>query len=483
MTTKFSDYLSTKVAEDARKIIDYYDGKQDEYLIKQLSDTNAGRKDWKERGLIPRKRNITKMIINKSGLLTSDKLPNIEVHNANGEMDEDATNILSQLLMKADYEDTVRNIDPIIRALATARWLVQWDPTKQKFVFDILGLHNSATVIDEYKNLITLIYRTSQGEKTATYRVFTDQLIQDIEVREDGIEVITKSVPNPYEMIPLATFHDTCKPRMGDYNIPPTDIVQLNEIYNLHITDSEYAIKYMKYGTWVTNCAVEGTSPTSVTVPSEAYNRSLPFQAPSSTTTEIIIGPSQIVHLNTMGVDSVYFEWKSPDIQLQPLDDIITSWVHSYANDWSVNIKTAGQASATSGFQLVVEEIDNLELKKQRSKQFTAGLESVCDLIMTIYNMIVPGTFNEELKPIVVFSNPILPVDEAQEESVWSLRLREGRASRVEYFMTKFDLTKEQAKERISEIDEERNNSQVATLSQMKNVPNAPNVQKFAVGN
>jgi len=483
MTTKFSDYLSTTVAEDARKIIDYYDGKQDDYLKKQLSDIQSGRKDWETRGLIPRKRNITKMIINKSGLLTSDKLPNIEVHNINGDIDEDATNLLSSILLKADYEDTVRNIDPIIRAIATARWLVQWDNTKSKFVFDILGLHNAATVIDEYKNLIMLIYMTSQSKAKTTYRVFTDELIQDIEIKENGVEAITKSIPNQYGMIPMATFHDTIKPRMGDYNIPSTDIVQLNEIYNLHITDSEYAIKYMKYGTWVTNCEVQGTSPVSNSVPSESYNRALPFQAPNTNETEVIIGPSQVVHLNTMGVDSVYFEWKSPDIQLQPLDDIITSWVHSYANDWSVNIKTAGQASATSGFQLVVEEIDNLELKKTRAKQFSAGLEEVCNLVMKITNMVSPGTFNEELKPVIIFSNPILPVDETQEENVWSLRLREGRASRLEYFMTKFDLTKEQAKERIKEIDEERNNSQVATLAQMKNVPNAPNVQKFTVGN
>lgn len=479
--TKFSDYLHTKVAEDARKIIDYYDGKQEEHLIKQLNDVNSGRKDWRVRGLIARFRNITKMIINKSGLLISDKLPNIEVHNSNGIIDESATLLLSNELILADYEDTLRNIDPIIRALGTARILVQYDPVKQKKVFDILGLHNSATVLDEYKNLITLIYQTSANSERATYRVFTNELIQDIEVNKDGVEVISKSIPNPYGMIPVANFHDTVKPRMGDYNIPSTDIVQLNEIVNLHITDSEYAIKYMKYGTWVTNCNIDGST-SSTTTYSQEYNRLLPV-AQSAPTSEVVIGPSQVVHLNTMGVDSVFFEWKSPDIQLQPLDDIITSWVHSYASDWSVNIKTAGQGTASSGFQLVVEEIDNLELKKQRAKQFSVGLEEVCTLVMQITNLVSPGTYNEELKPIVTFSAPILPVDEKQEEDVWSLRLREGRASRIEYFMTKFDLTKEQAQERIAEIDAERNSSQVATLSQMKNVPNAPNVQKFMVGN
>lgn len=477
--TDFSKQLSSKVAEKARKIIDYYDGKQYEYMIKQLSDVNSGRRDWRARGLIPRTRNLVKMIIGKSGLITTDKLPNIEIH-SNDLLNETETQLLNELLIAADYEDTVRNIDPIIRALSTARILVQWDDINKKFVFDILGLHNSATILDQYKNLVTLIYRTScEHDGSATFRVFTPELIQDIEVDKDGTEVIRNSVPNPYGFIPLAAFHDTAKPRTGDYNEPPEDIVQLNEIVNLHLTDSEYALKFMKYGTWVTNCNIEGQTSSTPQV-TQVYNRNLPVQT-NTPGQEVIIGPTQVVKVSTVGIDNPMFEWKTPIVDLQPLDTIVNTWVHDFAADWSVNIKAAGQATATSGFQLVVEEIDNLELKKVRSKQFACGLEQVCMIMMKIANM-VGYNFSEDSKPNVVFSTPILPVAELEDEQVWSLRLREGRASRTEYFITKFDMTLEQAQEKIAQIDSERQAQQVSTLSQMNVVPNAPNVQKFMVG-
>ncbi len=127
MSTKFADLLSTKNAEKARTIVDYYDGKQDEYIVKQIADDYSGRASWKQRGIIPRSRNLLKMIINKSGLISNDKLPQFIINDQAGDIEnEEETILLNSLLTKADIEDLIKNNDTIIRALSTTKLLVQY---------------------------------------------------------------------------------------------------------------------------------------------------------------------------------------------------------------------------------------------------------------------------------------------------------------------------------------------------------------------
>lgn len=482
MSTKFADLLSTKNAEKARTIVDYYDGKQDEYVVKQIADDYSGRASWKQRGIIPRSRNLLKMIINKSGLISNDKLPQFIINDQAGDIEnEEETILLNSLLTKADIEDLIKNNDPLIRALSTTKVLVQYDEEVGKYVFDILGLHNSATVLDEYRKLDLLIYmlgHDSNGKQR--FRIFTNNLIQDITVDEKGQEVITNSMPNPFGFIPVATFHDLTKPRCSDWNTPSSELVQLNDIYNLHITDSEFAIKHMKYGTWVTNCEISGVAPSGGTSEQQVYNRSLPVTTTTSTSQEVVIGPTSIVQLGGSKSDNPYFDWKSPVVNLEPLDNIINTWVDSYATDWSVVLDQSG--SADSGFKLVVKELPNMEMKKARAKMQQSGYEELCDIVMRIQNIILPGSFTEGSKPKVKFFDPILPVDETADEGVWNLRIQNGRATRIDYFMQKFDMTKIQAEEKIAEIDAIRQSQQVSTLQSMVNAPAAPNVQKFMVG-
>jgi hypothetical protein len=483
MSTKYSDLLATKQAEKAKKVIDYYDGKQDEYIISLLDDKQSGRKDWRSRGIVARYRNLVKMIINKSGLIANDKLPQVIVYDQAGEVENEAeTILLNQLLVKADFEDLVKNNDPIIRSLSTTKVLVQYDSENDKPVFDILGLHNAATVLDEYHNLNLLIFKLSEDKDgNKRFRVFTKLEILDISVDKKGQEVITNVAPNVYNRIPIATFHDLNKPRCSDWNSVSTDLTQLNDIYNMHITDSEFALKHMKYGTWVTNCELSGTTSTGTTSEQTVYNRALPVTTASNTSQEIIIGPNSIVQLGGSKSDNPYFDWKSPVVDLKPLDEIVNTWVDSYATDWGVVIDESG--SADSGFKLVVKELPNIEIKKARAKMQQAGYEELCTQVMDIYNLVYPGSFTAGSKPKVKFFDPILPVDETADEGVWSIRIQNGRATRVDYFMQKYDMTKEQAIEKITEIDETRSTQQVNTLMEMKNVPNAPTVQKFTLGN
>ena len=66
MKLNIAELFENKEAELTEKIIDMYLGEQEEYVVKLLSDPQKGRKDWQTRGIIPRHRNIIKMIIDKN---------------------------------------------------------------------------------------------------------------------------------------------------------------------------------------------------------------------------------------------------------------------------------------------------------------------------------------------------------------------------------------------------------------------------------
>lgn len=465
-----SDLIDCEEAELTDKILDYYDGEQEEHLIKILNDPSKGRKEWQQKGIIPRTRNIMKMIVDKSGLLFNDKAPKLDVYSG-GSVDEAQSAKLQAELEKVDWVEFFTNFDSVVRMLKTACVLVQYDEEDGQLVFDILTQQNSAVVLNYAKKIDTLVYRTSgEGEENekSTYRVFTKELIQDYEVDEKGHESITMTMPNPYGIIPLAVFHDTNTPRCDFWNEIPRDLLQINEMYNLHITDSEYAASWSKVKTVVTNAKIEANSSAQFE-PQEVYGSPLPRYLPTAASTAIG-GPGKVITLDTMGVDNVFFDWKGPEVNLEPIDNMFNKWVADFAADWAVNVKDANGGVADSGFKLIVEEMPNLELRKKRQRMMEAGFKRLFKVIKTIMNFNFAGYFSEDAELFAVFSAPALPVDETVDENLWSRKIAEGRASLTDYFVTKYGMTRTEALAKIAEI-----RSDMAAIS----VP--VNIQKFNV--
>jgi hypothetical protein len=95
-------------------------------------------------------------------------------------------------------------------------------------------------------------------------------------------------------------------------------------------------------------------------------------------------GPGSAVVLDSMGVDSPFVRYENPDIDIKPLNEVVDSWIKSFAGDWSVRIEVAGQGRAQSGFQLIVEESDNLDLRKQRQRMFESGFKRLYRVLAAV---------------------------------------------------------------------------------------------------
>jgi hypothetical protein len=470
-----SDLIDCKEAELTDKLLDYYDGEQVEHLIKIMNDPNKGRKEWQSKGIIPRTRNILKMVVDKSGLLFSDKAPSLEVY-AGPNVDENQSAKLQSFLEDLDWVEFFTNFDVVVRMLKTACILVQFDNESKKLYFSILNQQNSAVVMNKSRTAIdTLVYCTSgecEDDEDMEYRVYTVDLIQDIAVDAQGHERIIQSVPNPFGIIPLVAFHDTNTPRTDFWNEIPTDLLQINEMYNLHLTDSEYAASWAKVKTIVTNAKILADE--AVTSTQEIYGSALPRQVPGGGASTIG-GPGRVIQIDdSQTTNGMVFDWKGPDVNLEPIDNMFNKWVADFAADWAVNVKDANGGVADSGFKLIVEEMPNLELRKKRARMFEAGFKRLFRVIRVVLNTYIPGVFSEDAELFAQFSAPSLPVDKTVEENLWSRKIAEGRASRVDYFMETKGMTRDEAIAKVTEIDND-NSAKAASV----------NIQKFnvALGN
>ena len=437
-------------AKFARKAINYYDGKQVPELVKELSNPSSFRKSWQEKGLRPRVRNITKAIVDKSGLLFNGNAPTVEVW-VNGTVDQNATQNLKDLLDSVDWIEYFTNFDNQVRLLKTGLTLVQWDPVSNLPIFDALHRGNAAVVIDPTtKQVKELLVITSDSEEADDFRHFTVDTITDYEYDTETLELTIKGqFPNPYGIVPVCAFHDTNTPRYGIWNIAPTDLVGMNEMYNLNLTDSEYAASWSKVKTLFTNAEIGDSSMGTQTWVDPATG--IPRQVPAPAS--VVGGPGRVVQMQTAPGESPYVEYKGPDVSLMPIKEMFSQWVKDFAADWSVRLQSSGDASASSGFQLIVEEMPNLELRKQRQKMFSAGFGRLYKVLAFVTSTVPGMNLPIDGECYVEFSSPSLPIDDKVQEEVWSRRITEGRASRVDYLMEVKGLSKEEAVQKLSEID------------------------------
>lgn len=463
------DMIDLKKAELTDKILDFYDGEQIEHMEKLLSDPAKGRKDWRKRGLIPRSRNIMKMIVDKSGLLFNDKAPKLDVY-VNGNVDEIQSAKLQEMFEQIDWVEFFTNFDSTVRMLKTVCILVQFDNESDQLVLEVLTQQNCAVVQDRLtKKVNTLIYNVygEDDDEDRLFRVFTQELIQDILVKENGDQETISIVPNPFGIVPLVAFHDTNVPRCDFWNEIPTDLLQINELYNLHVIDSEYSMSWNKFQTLITNAEIVGNTTggsaefvnTGGKLPELVYNNG-----------NVVVGPSDTMVLKGMPGETVFAEFKGPNVDLLPIDTMVNKWVADFAADWAVNVKDANGGVADSGFKLVVEEMPNLELRKKRQRMFEAGFKRLFKVIKAVVNSYRPGSFAEESELFAQFAAPSLPIDEQQDEALWTQKIREGRASLTDYFVQTKGMTRDEALAKIQEIK-----------TDMSTVAAQVNVQKFNV--
>ena len=470
--SKLLDLYNSEHRAKAIRTLAYYDGNSKEYLMDFLS---RFRKNALNKGMQPRTINLMKEVVDRSGMLFAGRAPVPTVYRkgaASVDPDDVATQNLLSVFESAQWVEFFNNFDPVVRLLKTAMVLVQHDPETAETFFTVLTQGNCA-VHTVNRRIETLIYFTGRSGDVDTYRIWTTDLVQNMEVSSGGGERIVSVLPNPYGIIPVAVFHDTNIPRDGTWNQIPEDLVTINDIYNLHITDGDYVIQHAKLETLFTNAIIAGSGSTEsssvVNYGSKLGDRWVTGQGEA-----FVGGPGEVVGIETNG-DSVYLEYKGSKPDIKPLDEVIRGWFRDYARGWSVTIEGdgAGNGAADSGFKLVVKELPNQEMRKKRQRMFEAGFRELYEVLLKMNEV-----FNLGLTPdtelYMQFSAPELPVDEKVSEEIWSTKISEGRASLVDYFIVQAGMSRQEAEAKVLQLAKDKAFIERATAAVQIVPQNAP---------
>ena len=478
-------------AQKTQKLVDYYEGNQINYVIAMLDGGLEGygkRKDWRNRGIIPRTRNVIKSIVDKSGLLFN-KPPKLEIVVGKGlpRIDEPT---LQQLLEQADWDELSQNIDVYTRLTGSIIVLVEVlesdnvttgkgqysyaSKTGEQLLITILHHGNAVCKMNAARTKITELGYILEGisfghgnrhtsvPTTFDYCVWTPDYQMTVHVNRENTnadkaaEEITGSAVNPYGIVPAHFSYDVRKPRKGHWTRPAEDLISLQEIVNLALTDTEFAVAFEKQkmlfitgdiildenqGDMVIPAAPPGFTPAG-----RVYN-DIPFYQTRKGTS--LGGLGTVAKLSSDGNGAAgKAEFVGPNTNLKQLDDIIDQLIRTVANDWGVNLSIGGSGHANSGFQLIVEEVGNLTLRETRQQSMQATLRRFYEILKQLYPGLTDGYLQAEFAP------PSLPVNKVEEEQLWTIKIANGRASIKDYYMVEYGMTEDEAIAKCDEVQQ-----------------------------
>lgn len=478
-TITYEDFDASSGSElrRANYLIDLFEGNQLKYVENTLDGKVGGgkgaRKNWRARGYVPRAMNVIRPIIEKGGMLFNDP-PKYEILPATS---ADAKPIVdakfNEILAVADFQEFAAGaLDPYTRLLGavcvlqqklipgvveTEGGIYRFNSSRGDALVPLL-LHRGNCVIlmnSTRTRILELAYITKGtiDSEEWEYRLINDQEIIDIRVsplkpKREEREIVLNLVPNPDGFVPASMFYDTAKPRQGVWPRISEDMISAQEMLNAHLTDLKFAMDRGLGATLVLqDLEVDGAeqAPHMVTVVNDRTNKPARVANPEEEGLDLGIG--SVLSLKTgKKSDGGSAYMLQANVNLQEQADIVRQMLQDLAGNWGVRLKTAGDGAASSGFQLVVEEMDNLQLREKRSKSFQAAFRRFYEVTRELYPELTDG----ELQ--VDFADPNLPVNKAEELKIWTDKINAGLASYEDYFEKVEGLSAEEASARALEI-------------------------------
>lgn len=450
-TPKYMHLFDGVERDKAQKFWDYYDGRSEKYLQSFMETRRA---EAVQSGATPLTRNLTKMVIDKSGMLFAGRAPTVRVYDkATGELNEEASIRALSALEDAGWIEYFNNFDAVVRMNKTALTYVQIqrdeETQEKRFILTALSQANAAAHWAPNKKIDTLVYfQGVNADREAVYSLVRPNSISDLIVSGEGEEDVRNEVPNPYGIVPAAVFHDTNIPMRGNWNPIPQDLVQFNFAYNKHITDSEYSSQWSKFETMYTNVALPEEGGYSGLA--NGFKSKIAARNTITSQAGLIGGPSKVVQIAAPDGESPFMEYKAPKPELAPMDEMFERWFRGFAQDWSVNVDNDanGYGGATSGFQLMVREIPNIELRKKRQRMMEQGFKRLYEIMLKMSEYSDMGLI-QGTELMIEFAAPEMPVDEKAAEDIWDRKIKAKRATVIEYFMVQLGLDREQAEAKV----------------------------------
>lgn len=425
MAEKYEQLLQqiTKTnTESATVAIDYLEGDMKGHMEALMA---CQLDKWSQRGFIPLYENPTRILIERSA--KSYKEPPKRSVTLNGAVSEVLTASYNDLLATTELNFTTQDLDQRARLLTSAIILPQVAKTESEVItLTVLSRNNCAVYINpETREMEQLLYTAgvSGANGGMMFHYWDKEVIIDI---EDGNEVGREE--NPYGIIPAAILNDTRPPLSSNLWRYPSweQLIQFSDGVNLFNTEALFNARYGMVGSPITNMKIP-----------DGFVR----------------GIDTALELEGTIDEVPFFEYRTPTVNITSFLDWLNKFKEAIADEWGVNLKFAGGSIADSGFKLVVEEFENIELRQTRivaAKQFEQDLYQVFAAMSVIHDW----GLNTDGVGVADFKEPALPVNEQNDWIIAKEQIALGVITLEDYWLKKNpDLTAEQLAEKRVNYD------------------------------
>ncbi|RLC65502.1 MAG: hypothetical protein DRI01_00650 [Chloroflexi bacterium] len=433
-----------KFKERIRKLIDYYEGRQLEYLEDILKKQFV---DYEHLKLQPRFVNITKQIIDTVAV-TYKWGAQRELYN-NKKKVSDKENALWQYIYESTkWERYMRVVDKYVKLLGTTFLRPYFNTDDNKLALDLVTPDEIDIIqhpqdptkyiavlyariatdtylirVGEYKTNLQYIYHYWDAEN---YRQFlVDGTILRIEGNEEGI--------NPYGVLPFVRFMDTM-PLQGVFVDRGEDLLNAQENINVKLTQLNYLIKMQSFSIPI----LIGYNPTS--------------------DEEIVLHPGRPYVLPPTAKDETQpdLQFRTPSPQINTLMEQIEKEITAIARVYGISeseFRLTG--SPSSGFALKMENLKLIEQRENALPYYEDAEEELFEVVKKVWNYhsdYLPSghefkgvKFDDNTKLKVTINPPIFPESPDEERSRWDWLFANKMATPVEYYMRYKGMTEEEA--------------------------------------
>lgn len=438
---KLISKMSNINTKKAKQNIDMYDGRQYDITAEFINRHSDKRIDQKKQYIV-RTDNITKRIIESSGMLFINGSPSFVAKDKSGQVDENATAAINQLIDYDVLQSVFAGVDTYTRLLGSCGMLFGYDPESNKITIDVIHHANSYIMVDSKNRIETLIRLLSDDR----YEIWTKD--KRVVVKDNRTEVVIESQDeNTFGVVPVVIMYDSTPPLYGGpYCEVDTELTNTNLAINKMVSDLQYNV------TWA-------SSPTLFMVGCSPSLDSSGRQKPLST------GPESVIMLSADGNSEVAY--KAPVIDIESFNNNIRDNIKSAADKYGVRTDV-DTSNITSGFSLIVREIRTLEIRTKRQRAFESCIGRDQKILKTIFSMF-GITFGEDVNIVVEIPKSELPVDDMAVEQVWTERINQGRATVIDYLIEVKRLSPAEAENKLNQIREEKLTNMIMVQNNMQN--------------
>ena len=369
--------LSANTVVSANKALDYYDGDQLPHMENYLSNKYTGIDKWKDRKIVPKAVNLVKQIIDGSARVYQDQPQRIL---SIGGTINDEQSAKYESLLSYSGNDAFQKCDILSRFLGVSMILANYSKITGEIIYRPLHRGNCDVEYNQETEIIESMFNVSgviSPRGNTVYTHWTRDSIKDIEFDGNSMRVLSGQ-DNPYGIIPAVPRYDMMPPRAGFWPKPSWELlVGANEAYNMFLIRGDHGLSLQTFPTCITNAKI-----------------------PHGT----VIGPDAIIEIESNN-DEIYFEYKTPVINMEQARAFINGFIEVAADAYSVNLKTDGNDAVNSGFQLLLMNSDVKELTKQRIKAARPTESKLLEVVKVISDVNNLG-ISKDAKLTVDFREP-----------------------------------------------------------------------------